>query len=367
MTVDGKRLGLGIWATEREAALAYDRAAVHYLGREARRNFPRSRPSAADAEALREEARRRFKLETASIFRGVFAIRKRWEARINHDHKHDALGAWGTQWEAAEAYDRAARFFFGREAQLNFPRRRLPALSPAAIRRLSRLARKAEAHYSSKYLGVRFMDQARPWVGELTPLGGTHLILGSWTSEPDAARAYDRAARFYFGPRAELNFPGESVEPADAPTLAAEARRQTKLACTSEYVGVTWGKKRNMWRAAIGHEGRYLYLGDFARELEAAHAYDAKSRQLRGRLARINFHPATGERVFGKRIVDLPANPAARRVVLRSPSISDQRPAHTSGAPGRGPLSDWPAGPRGRGRKTPIERPGKTRRQWLGQ
>jgi hypothetical protein len=309
ITIDGERLGLGIWATEQEAARAYDRAAVHYLGREARRNFPRSRPSAADADALREDARRRFKLETASIYRGVFALRSRWEARINHDHKHESLGAWATQREAAEAYDRAARFLLGNKAQLNFPARRLTVLSPAGIRRLSRLARKAGAHYSSKYFGVRFMEQARPWIGELTPVGGTHLILGSWTSELDAARAYDRAARFYFGPRAELNFPGERIEPADAPTLAAEARQQTKLACTSEYVGVTWGKKRNMWRAAIGHEGRYLYLGDFERELDAARAYDAKSLQLRRNLARVNFHPETGERVFGKRVVDLPARP----------------------------------------------------------
>ena len=304
--IDGQQESLGFWATEQEAGEAYDRAALRYLGPSARRNFPERRLPAADAAALKDEAWRRFKRETASRYRGVFPLRRRWQARVSHDGKHEPLGGWRTQHEAAEAYDRGARFFFGDQAQLNFPGRRLPPLSPAAIRRLSRLARKTRTE-TSKYVGVYFTARhpTRPWTAEMTPVGKKRRLLGTWTSELDAARAHDRAARFYLGARAELNLPHEDLEPANAVTLTTEARREVKAACTSEYVGVCWNKRSAAWRALTRHRGVSFHLGEFKRERDAAHAYDAKSIQLRGDFAQVNFHPETGKRVWGKRLIDL--------------------------------------------------------------
>ena len=306
IAVDGHRESLGFWEAERDAAEAYDRAALHYLGRRARRNFPERRLAAADPGTLRVEARRRFKLHTASRHRGVFELRRRWQARINHGGEHEALGAWRTQREAAEAYDRAARFFFGDLAELNFPHRRLEPRSPAEIRRLSRLARKTGVK-TSKYVGAYLSRRkaSRPWIAEIAPPRGDRRYLGSWRSQLDAARAYDRAARFYLGVRAELNFPDEKLEPADAATLAAEARKETKATCASRYIGVTLAKRHDVWRASTKHKGQMFHLGDFKREHEAGEAYDAKSIELRGAFARVNFHPVTGEQVWGKRPIDL--------------------------------------------------------------
>ncbi len=248
ITIDRARHALGFWATEREAAEAYDRAALHFLGPKATRNFPRRSLVAADAEALRVEARRRFKQQTASGYRGIFPLRQRWQARLNHEGKHESLGGWLTQHQAAEAYDRAARFFLGDQAQLNFPARRLQPMSPSEIRRMSRVDRKARTT-TRTYVGVHFRGGARPWIAELAPPGKRHCVLGSWTSELDAARAYDRAARFYVGADAELNLPDENLAPADAPTLAAEARKEFKASCTSQYVGVAWDQRKQFWRA----------------------------------------------------------------------------------------------------------------------
>jgi hypothetical protein len=319
----GKPLGLGLWATEKDAAEAYDRAVLHYLGAGARRNFPKRRLPAADADALKEEARQRFKRETASRYRGVFRTRQRWQARLSHEGRHESLGGWRTQREAAEAYDRASSYFFGKQAALNFPERRLGPEAPAELRRLARLVHK-KRNRTSKYLGVwhhgNRSSGGRPWIAELTPAMRKHRFLGSWKTELAAARAYDRAARFYFGSLAELNLPNEDLEPADAAALASEAIKEAKAAYTSQYRGVSWSERDQHWIAQTKHRGRNLVLGTFKLEDEAARAYDAKSIQLRGVRARLNFHPVTDEPIWGKRVAEVLSERG-----LRSPSPSRPR------------------------------------------
>lgn len=304
IVVDRRLYALGFWTTDAEAAEAYDRAALHLLGPEATRNFPGRRLAPADPDTLKSRARQQFKRETGSRYRGVFPLRARWEARLNHHGRHEPLGAWATQVQAAEAYDRAARHILGDRAELNFPERRLQPMSPSELRRLSRFARKTETA-TSKYVGVRFRGGILPWTAELAPPGRKHKHLGSWTTELDAARAYDRAARFYVGAAAELNLPDEDLQPADAATLAAEARRAFKATCASQYVGVVWDGRKQIWRAQMRRAGRVFHLGEYRRERDAADAYDAKSADIGGRFARVNFHPETGERVWGKRLIDL--------------------------------------------------------------
>ena len=45
------------------------------------------------------------------------------------------------------------------------------------------------------------------------------------------------------------------------------------LKSSSEYVGVSWNKKANKWKAAIHINGKQKYLGYFTCELKAAYAY----------------------------------------------------------------------------------------------
>lgn len=55
-----------------------------------------------------------------SKFKGVRRSRKRWQARITHDHRLMNLGNFISELDAARAYDAAAKRLFGVYASLNF-------------------------------------------------------------------------------------------------------------------------------------------------------------------------------------------------------------------------------------------------------
>jgi hypothetical protein len=58
---------------------------------------------------------------------------------------------------------------------------------------------------------------------------------------------------------------------------------------TSEYLGVSWCKSHNMWRAQITVNGRTLKIGRFHNEIYAAGAYDREALAHHGEFARLNF------------------------------------------------------------------------------
>jgi hypothetical protein len=58
--------------------------------------------------------------------------------------------------------------------------------------------------------------------------------------------------------------------------------------CTSQYIGVSWDKSRNLWRVAIMFSRRSIYLGRFKIERDAATAYNEAAAKLFGEFARLN-------------------------------------------------------------------------------
>jgi hypothetical protein len=64
---------------------------------------------------------------------------------------------------------------------------------------------------------------------------------------------------------------------------------RSKVGCSSQYRGVYWHKQKKCWRAHLQYEGKWIWLGRFDSELDAARAYDNAARKYHGEFARLNF------------------------------------------------------------------------------
>jgi hypothetical protein len=61
---------------------------------------------------------------------------------------------------------------------------------------------------SSRFIGVSYSKEEKKWRARIT-YKGKRIHLGWFDNEIDAARAYDAAARKYYGEFAKVNFPAE--------------------------------------------------------------------------------------------------------------------------------------------------------------
>lgn len=79
-------------------------------------------------------------------------------------------------------------------------------------------------------------------------------------------------------------------------TVRQNGANSRKTHGKSKYRGVYWNVARNAWQAQISAgpvagRQKVLYLGRYATETEAAHAYNLKASQLHGAFAGLNTLP----------------------------------------------------------------------------
>lgn len=124
---DGSPVSVGGYKTDKLAALARDRAVLHYK-LDSPVNFPEeaAKAGAADIATLRREVAAIRKKKADSRFRGVTwrADRARWAVYISVEGKPRFVGEFVEEEDAARAFDREAKKRLGAKAaarRLNFP------------------------------------------------------------------------------------------------------------------------------------------------------------------------------------------------------------------------------------------------------
>ncbi|OIW11210.1 hypothetical protein TanjilG_28301 [Lupinus angustifolius] len=155
-------------------------------------------------------------------------------------------------------------------------------------------SRRGPRSRSSQYRGVTFYRRTGRWESHIWDCG-KQVYLGGFDTAHAAARAYDRAAIKFRGVDADINFNvsdyDEDIKQMGNFTkeeFVHILRRQSTgfSRGSSKYRGVTL-HKCGRWEARMGQflGKKYIYLGLFDSELDAARAYDMAAIKCNGREA----------------------------------------------------------------------------------
>ena len=255
---------LGQFDTTKEAALAYDLAAIQAKRPTSELNFPDLCRDGAKDRVAKEG----LDVENECKYKGVKKIGKKFRAVIKIDGESHYLGMFDTLIKAARAYDRAAMQAGRPPTKLNF-QDKIPRAYKPKRKKLS----------STNTIGYRGVNKNGTRFKAQIHIGGKGYYLGLFDTTKEAAIAFDLAALQAKRPKSDLNFP--DMIHVKKEILKSKNRQMVRSNNETGFKGVT--KSRKKFQARIMIHGQSENLGTFTTARDAAMAYDMAYVELSGK------------------------------------------------------------------------------------
>jgi hypothetical protein len=260
---------IGRFKNEIDAAKAYNKKAKEVYGKFARLNIFEDEPStdideeepSIDITNLNKVDEIKEIKERKTRFRGVTLDKNRYSAEIFKDNIRYYLGTYGTEEDAAKAYNKKAKELYGDRASLNDVEGDIEIVGHKTK--------------SSKYRGVSYKKKLNKWLAVIYK-DYKEIYVGIYKTEEEAALAYNIKAIEIHGDKAILN----DVE-GDVEIIVHKPK-------SSKYRGVFINKKSNNWIAEIRKDKKKIRIGTYKTEEEAALAYNKKAIEVQGDKAKLN-------------------------------------------------------------------------------
>ena len=272
----GKQQNIGTFGTAKEAAEAYDQAAIQAKRSRCELNFPDMIHTSKKEEEEEEEEEDEDEEDNGDSdegeeerpnvkYKGISKSGNRFMTKIVINGKQKYLGTFDTAKEAAEAHD-YARIQAGHPiSTLNFLDQEPKNYNPKK--------KKLKSNNTTGFRGVyqtgnRF--QASIWIG------GRLQNVGRFGTAKEAALGYDRAAIQAKFPRSELNF--FDAEKEELPTNIKKKIKKKKIRDDKNKISCCRVQKFNIrrkFKTRIYFDGKKKHFGSFTRARDAAMAYNA--------------------------------------------------------------------------------------------
>jgi hypothetical protein len=153
----------------------------------------------------RDNARNR-RRQAGCVSKGVYLFEGRcWRAQIHVVDKQIYLGYYHSREDAEAAYDAAATRYFGEFAKTNYDLyETVECPTSRSLSNFGKKFKKKRRNATSKYRGVSYRSDTGKWCA-FTTVNGKKINFGCYSTEDEAARAYNDTISRYHGKDAILN------------------------------------------------------------------------------------------------------------------------------------------------------------------